>query len=69
MITNPYRNGIMSMFDQLCFELKFNGWKYDLARNEVKKALNECSEVEANLFIKRVYNLCSEVLCLTKTQN
>lgn len=65
--TNPYRNGILNIFDSLCVELKWEGIKKEIARSTLKSALAKGTEDEAKIYLNKMKVLIDE-LCLMGTQ-
>ena len=68
-ITNPYRNGILKVFDDLAHDMGRHGFKHELARTTLKSALRNCTELQAFTYLNKLNKSCSDILCLTKIQN
>lgn len=61
-MTNPFRNGILEIFDTLAFDLGWHGVQHELARTVLKSALKKSTEVEALQYIQKINKLSGDLL-------
>ena len=61
--TNPCRNGILFVIDELASELKMGDFEYHLVRDRLHSALTKSSEAQAIYFIKKIHTLFGDIIC------
>lgn len=67
--SNPFRNGILKVFDDLSYSLNWHGFKHEIARTTLKSALKNCTEVQAKEYLSKLNQSCIEILCKTEKLN
>lgn len=64
-----YRNSIMYVFDTLSSKLNWNGMGHSVGRMMLKDSLQKCSEEDAKLYLKLMYDKIGESLGCKKVFN
>jgi hypothetical protein len=67
--SNPFRNGILKVFDDLSYSLNWHGFKHEIARTTLKSALKNCTEAQAREYLNKLNESCNEILCKTTILN
>lgn len=63
MTTNPCRNGILEMVDELARELEIGELEFKIMRSRLKSALNQSTEIQAEYFIRKTNKLLEGIIC------